>query len=453
MLIEWCQGVTAMPREERRKEAGTIIHDSRKIRPGDVFVALKPENNDGHAFIESAFENGAVAVIAAKKAYVDVKLSYEKRIIRVSDPLRAIQRAAQLYRKYLGILVVGVTGSSGKTTTRRFISAVLGSEYVVGETYTNWNNHIGVPLSLLKFNAQEWLGVIEMGANHCNEISRLSKIVRPDIGVITNIGYAHVGLFGSLAHTTTAKFEIVDGLNRKDGFLLLNGDDPRLIAEAKRRKIPAFFYGCSRRCSVRADRIFFDAENGISFFVDGSAFRLRMPGRHFIYSALPAVFLGRRCGISDEVISRALAEVRPVDMRGTIERRESIDFIVDCYNANPSSMKSALVYLNDCKPKGRKIAVVGEMLELGKYSGRLHFELGRAIARSGVDRLIAVGPSSEKIIRGAFDGGMKASSVKQAQSAVEALPLVRKTVRQGDTVLVKGSRGVHLETIVENFSE
>lgn len=453
MLIEWCQGVTSMPQGELRKEVGTIIHDSRKIGPGDVFVALKTENNDGHAFIESAFENGAVAVIAAKKAHVDVKPLYEKRIIRVSDPLRAIQRAARCYRKYLGILVVGVTGSSGKTTTRRFISAVLGSEYVVGETYTNWNNHIGVPLSLLKFDAQEWIGVIEMGANHCNEISRLSKIVQPDIGVITNIGYAHVGMFGSLAHTTKAKFEIVDGLNRKDGFLLLNGDDSRLITEAARRKIPVCFYGSSRRCSVKADRISFDAENGISFFVDGSLFRLRMPGRHFIYSALPAVFLGRRCGIPDEVISRALAEVQPVDMRGTIERRESVDFIVDCYNANPSSMKSALLYLNDCRPEGRKIAVVGEMLELGKFSGRLHAELGRTIARSGVDRLIAVGPSSEKIIRGALEGGMKASSMKQAASAVEALPLVRKTVREGDTVLVKGSRGIHLETIVERFSE
>ncbi|MBN1576733.1 MAG: UDP-N-acetylmuramoyl-tripeptide--D-alanyl-D-alanine ligase [Chitinispirillaceae bacterium] len=450
-FIIWCGGSSALSPAERRKPAGRILHDSRQIKPGDVFIALKTERNDGHSFIEAAFKAGAVAVIAAKNARFEISEKYAQRVIRVTDPLRAIQRAAKQYRRELGILLIGITGSSGKTTTRGFISAVLRQEFIVGETYTNWNNHIGVPLSLLNLNGDEWLGVIEMGANHRGEIGSLSKIAAPDIAVITNIGYAHVGLFGSLAETTKEKFEIVEGMNRKNGFLLLNGDDLRLVAQARRQRIPAYFYGYASRCSICPRQVRVDPRQGVSFIVDGFEFRLGMPGRHFIYSALPAIFLGRRCGLSDDRIAAALSAMRPLDMRGTLQRRGGVDFIVDCYNANPSSMQSALVYLNDMAAGSRTIFVAGEMLELGRYSDRLHAALGGRIAQAGVDRLIAVGPSAQRVIDGARRGGMTQRRMKACESAEAALPLFERMVQPGDTVLLKGSRGMHLETVFNEF--
>ena len=451
MFIVWCGGTSEIAAVHRAKLLGEIRHDSRLVQPGDLFVALATENNDGHAYIEAAFKAGAVAVVAARRARFDCSARYARRIIRVADPLKALQRAAAKYRRELGFLCIGITGSSGKTTTRSFISAVLRQGVAVGETYTNWNNHIGVPLSLLRFTGEEWAGVIEMGANHTGEITALSRIAQPDIAVITNIGYAHVGLFGSLAQTTAAKFEIVDGLNRKNGFLLLNGDDPRLVAEARVRELPVFFYGYAKRCAIRPETVTVDQRNGTRFTVDGTEFELAMPGRHFVYSALPAIFLGRRCGIPDEYIARALAGLQPVALRGTLERKGTTDFIVDCYNANPSSMAAALVYLGDVAGKRRKVAVVGEMMELGKYATRLHRELGKTVARAGVARLVAVGDHAEAILAGARDGGLGPRSMTACVSAEKALPVVRKVVRSGDTVLLKASRGIHLETVFERF--
>ena len=450
-FIEWCGGSSQLGASPRSKPLGELRHDSRTVQPGDVFIALKTEHNDGHSYIEAACSAGAVAVVAARRARFDCSARYLRRVIRVTDPLSAVQRTARRYRRELGYLCIGITGSSGKTTTRSFISTVLRQGVAVGETYTNWNNHIGVPLSLLRFTGDEWAGVIEMGANHVGEISGLSRIAQPDIAVITNIGYAHVGLFGSLAKTTAAKFEIADGLNRKNGFLLLNGDDSRLVAGCRTRNLPAYYYGYAKRCSVRPERVTVDAREGTRFTVDGTEFVIAMPGRHFIYSALPAVFLGRRCGIPDALIARALAALRPVALRGTLERRGTVDFIVDCYNANPSSMEAALVYLGDVAGKRRKVAVVGEMMELGRYAARLHRQLGNTIVQAGVKRLIAVGEHAPAILDGARDAGLGSRSMIACSTAREALPVVNTIVRDGDTVLLKASRGIHLETVFDGF--
>jgi len=450
-LVTWCNASTELTGSMLKRKAGTIQNDSRLIAKGDIFLALATENNDGHQFIESAFKAGAQAAIAARGAHFTVSKKYANRILYVKDPLVAVQKAARKYREELGILMVGVTGSSGKTTTRSFISQVLRQVYAVGETWSNWNNHIGVPLSILKFDANEWLGVIEMGANHTGEIHTLSKISKPDIGVITNIGYAHVGLFGSLAKTTEAKFEITDGLERKKGFLLLNGDDPRLVAEAKKRGVRAALFGFSPQCGIRAENVVVDPKKGVSFTVDNVAFTMQMPGRHFIYSALPAIFLGRRCGIPDELIAQALASIAPVAMRGTLEQIGTTEVIVDCYNANPSSMKSALTYLDDVAGRRRKVAILGEMLELGRYSRKSHSELGSAAASSGVDRLIAVGPSAARIAEGAISQGMKAAHVKCYASAHDVIVEIDSVVKSGDTVLLKGSRGMHLEVVYEHM--
>jgi len=449
LLIEWCGGKSQIGERQRKMPAGMVCNDSRKIGPGDVFVAIKTENDDGHRYVEAAFKAGASAAIVDRKAEFSLSAAQKKKLILVSDPVKAVQKAASRYRKEMGILFIGITGSSGKTTTRTFISSVLRQGMSVGETFGNWNNHIGVPMSILKFCGNEWAGVIEMGANHVGEIHELSLITKPDIGVITNIGYGHVGLFGSIENTCKAKFEIADGLSR-GGFLLLNGDDPRLVKGVRERGLAAEFYGLSSRCSVRPENLKVTPD-GLSFDVDGSRYSLQMPGRHFVYAALPAIFLGRRCGIPEKLIISALADQRPVSMRGGIEKKKGVSFIVDCYNANPSSMSSGLAYLADVSRPGSRVAIVGDMLELGKYSVKLHRELGKQIVKTGVKKLIAVGQFCHEVGRAAEKEGLPSGKIFTVENAGAAVDIARRVLCKGDTVLLKGSRGIHLETIFEKF--
>lgn len=451
-LADWSGGSSgALPASCRNARVSCVWNDSRKVRKGDVFVAIATGNDDGHRYVRAAFAAGAAAAIVNRKATVECEKTDRRKLIEVADPLRAVQRAAARYRRELDILIIGVTGSSGKTTTRSFIASVLNQGFPVGETYSNWNNHIGVPQSILRFTGSEWAGVIEMGANHEHEIGPLSKIAAPDIAVITNIGYAHVGLFGSLAATARAKFEIADGLNKKDGFLLLNGDDDRIVAMSRKRGIKSVFFGLSDRCDVRPEKVSVDPAHGLSFVLDGQKFHLPVQGRHFIYSALPAIFLGRRCGIPDEKIAEALAAQKPVALRGTIEKKRGISFIVDCYNANPSSMKSAVETLAGMAAPEHRVAIVGDMRELGRYSVKLHRELGALLAERKVDRVIAVGDHADDVAQGAIGAGMSPDRIARSASAADAVAVARKMVVSKDVVLIKGSRGVRLETIFEKF--
>jgi UDP-N-acetylmuramoyl-tripeptide--D-alanyl-D-alanine ligase len=450
-IIAWGHGISGLPEAAYGRRVATVWNDSRKVRRGDVFVAIKTKKDDGHRYVGAAFAAGAAAAIVSARARVECAARDRNKLIKVTDPLRAVQHIATRYRRELGILLVAVTGSSGKTTTRNFIASVLRTALPVGETYTNWNNHIGVPLSILRFTGQEWAGVIEMGANHAGEISGLARVAEPDVGVITNIGYAHVGLFGSLANTTRAKFEIVDGLDRNNGLLLLNGDDERSTAYARKKGIAAVYFGLSAGCDVRAERVGFEPRRGLEFIVDGSKFRLPVAGRHFVYSALPAVFLGRRCGIPEPEIANACASLRPFDMRGNVEKRKGVTFIVDCYNANPSSMKSAIAMLADIAKPVRRVAVVGDMLELGKYSKKLHRELGGMLADGGVKKVIAVGHYAGDIADGAVNAGMDRRKIATAANAEDAMPLTKAIVKPGEVVLLKGSRGVRLETLFEKY--
>jgi UDP-N-acetylmuramoyl-tripeptide--D-alanyl-D-alanine ligase len=450
-LVAWSRGVSRLGDGARKKIVGRVWNDSRNVAPGDAFVAIATDRDDGHRYVGAAFAKGAVAAIVNKRATIECAARDRAKLIAVADPLLAVQRIAARYRREVGCLIIAVTGSSGKTTARHFIASVLGSVYPIGETWSNWNNHIGVPLSLLRFAGDEWAGVIEMGANHRGEISVLSKIATPDIAVITNIGYAHAGLFGSLANTTAAKFEILDGLNKKDGFLLANGDDARVVAAAKRAGVKTVYFGCGRKCGVRAEKVRFDAQTGLDFEVDGRAFHLSAPGRHFLYSALPAIFLGRRCGIADEQIGNSLAQLAPVAMRGTVAKKRAVTFIVDCYNANPSSMKAAVEQLCALAAPQKRAAVVGDMLELGRYAPRLHRELGALLAGSGVKKIVAVGEFAREVAAGVVAGGGDARDIVTAAAADGAVAPLRGMAAAGDTVLLKGSRGVHLETVYETF--
>ncbi len=451
-LIEWAGGKSELSDTARRRKVATVWNDSRKITSGggDVFVALRGDTDDGHLYVESALKNGAVAAIVDKKGIFSIPEKYRNKCIIVGDTLKSIQKAAARYRKEMGLLVVGITGSNGKTTTRSFISYVLRSAVKVGETYTNWNNHIGVPQSILRFNGDEWAGVLEMGANHVGEIAPLTRICRPDIAVITNIGYAHVGLFGSLSKTVEAKFEIAEGLSR-DGFMLLNGDDSRLVNGAKKRGLKSVFFGMSPKCGVRARDIFVN-ETGVKFKVDGCEYEMSMPGRHFIYCALPAIHIAKRCGIADEVVQEAIASLKPVFLRGMLEMKKGVRFIVDCYNANPSSMSNAVKYLVDVTPNEvDRVAIIGDMYELGKYTNKLHVKLGEELVKQNVQKIIAVGKFSELIKEGAVKAGMSSKKIFLTDKAENAVSICKSVLKKGETVLLKGSRSVGLETVFESF--
>jgi len=310
-----------------------VSKDTRALQPGDLYVALRGERFDGNHYIAEAAAKGAVAALCDEEA--PVGLPHDFGILSTPDALTGLTLLASSWRERLGLRSVVITGSSGKTTARSFIAAVLKQKLTVGETSGNLNNHIGVPISLLRFNGTEDIGLIEMGANHEKEIHLLSKIAKPTIGIVTNVGYAHIGYFGSLAAIARTKLEIVDGMSGKSGFLLLNGDEPMLINAARGIRNNTVYFGFSRRCHVRA-RNARVADGAMTFEVDGEEYRLAMPGRHFIYSALLAIHLGVHFGVQRRRIAGALESLRPVALRGTIEKKSGITFIVDCYNANQS---------------------------------------------------------------------------------------------------------------------
>lgn len=374
-IAQWSGADCCLPAPLMRQTITGVNNDSRTIGEAEVFVALSTEKDDGHRYVADALRRGAAAALVAKKKLHLAAGADPKKLLVVSDPLKALQRIASNYRETLDIPLIGITGSSGKTTARSFIAAVLKQKLTVGETSGNLNNHIGVPISLLRFNGTEDIGLIEMGANHEKEIHLLSKIAKPTIGIVTNVGYAHIGYFGSLAAIARTKLEIVDGMSGKSGFLLLNGDEPMLINAARGIRNNTVYFGFSRRCHVRA-RNARVADGAMTFEVDGEEYRLAMPGRHFIYSALLAIHLGVHFGVQRRRIAGALESLRPVALRGTIEKKSGITFIVDCYNANPSSMKAAIGLLRDVAGKNRPMAIVGDMLELGRFSPRLHGQLG-----------------------------------------------------------------------------
>jgi UDP-N-acetylmuramoyl-tripeptide--D-alanyl-D-alanine ligase len=452
-FVDWGKASCRLSGPALRQAVRGVSNDSRIVGKGEVFVALTTEKDDGHRYVSGALKRGAAAAIVANRNLSRFSEAERKKLIPVDDPLKALQRIAAQYRKTLGLPIVGITGSSGKTTARTFVAGVLKQGLRVGETSGNLNNHIGVPMSLLKFTGKEDVGVLEMGANHEREIHLLSTIVRPTVGVITSIGYAHIGYFGSLANILRAKLEIVDGMDDPSGFLLLNGDDRLLASAAKRLKKETVFFGFSSRCAIRARNVRIVGGRATCFEANGARYRIGAVGRHFVYSALLAIYLGKHFGVDERRIASALRSMRPAHLRGSIERASGATFIIDCYNANPSSMKSGIELLGDVAGGRRTVAVVGDMLELGKYSRRLHYELGKLLARAGVRSIVAIGDFAPMVAKGSLAAGMRGKDVITAPDSLQAIAAVKETVRRGDVVLLKGSRNVHLETIYDGIKK
>jgi len=431
-------------------QVSRVTIDSRDARPGDLFWAIVGERFDGHDFVPQALAAGATAAV------VDRDVAASGAILRVGNTRVALGQFAAWYRLTCKATVVGVTGSVGKTSTREAVHAALSRRYASVRSIKNFNNEIGVPLSLVGVGPEHEYAVIEMGASHVGEIARLAAIARPDVGVLTAIGEAHLEGFGGIENVAAAKTELVDALGTT-GTAVLNADDERVrrIGQAANCRVVWFGMQPGPLPLVASATEIEEAVGTVSFRLDGGPrVMLRAPGRHQVYAALAAAAVGRVAGLADREIVAGLADYRPTEMRCQVERLGEVTVINDAYNACPPSMQAALDVLDGWPTRGRRVLVCGDMKELGPRGPHLHRQLGCEIARRrSVDCLVAVGPLSANVVESARAAGMDPAAVAYCDSIDQAAGVIGRTVRPGDVVLVKGSRVMQLEKTIEPLRE
>jgi len=434
-------------------EISGVSTDTRTINKGELFIPLVGEIFDGHYFVDKAIEKGASAVLIHRDdADFLPELFPAVAVIKVADTLKALQDLASFQRNRFNIPIVAVTGSNGKTTTKDMIALVLSEKYKVLKTQGNFNNEIGLPLTLLGLEDSHEVAVVEMGMNHLGEIHRLAEIARPNIGVITNIGVSHIQNLGTKENILKAKMEIFDFFTSEDR-AILNGDDEFLSKIAEEFPYQVKYYGTSDISSIKAENIKLLGEQGISYNLniggETHPVEIPIPGKHNVYNSLAAAAVGSLMGIELDKIANALRSYRSGKMRLNIFSTDSnIKVIDDVYNASPDSMKAAIEILKDLG-EGRKIAILGDMLELGDYSQKGHAEVGEAVAHKGIDILITVGQESKFIGTGASSCGMDNQNIIHLESNKDVIEYLDTLIEQGDKILVKGSRGMKMEEIVE----
>ncbi len=434
-----------------------ISTDSRSLRPGDLFVALTGEQFDGHQFVEQAVSRGATGVIVAAKEIGAIDISgLQVVVVGVADTLRAFGDLAAFRRRHYPIPMVAITGSNGKTTTKEMVAAILSQSWKVLKNQGTFNNLVGLPLTLLQLNNTHQAAVVEMGMNQPGEIERLTEIVRPDVGLITNIQPAHLEGLGSLAGIQAAKGELFRGMAATKT-IVVNRDDPKVLDLAS--SFPGRHVGFSTAgaaTDVALDRIVAMDENGSRFLLklaeEIQEIHLPVLGRHHITNAVAAAAVAWSLSLPAHTIGSALVNFRPVDKRmEVLHLSGEVHIINDTYNANPGSMAAALETLMQVKKEGRAFAVLGDMLELGEGSAALHRQVGGIAAKEGVDHLLAMGAQSSHLLAGAAEAGMSNDRLTQASDHQEIALQVRSLLTAGDWVLVKGSRGMRMEKVIENL--
>jgi UDP-N-acetylmuramoyl-tripeptide--D-alanyl-D-alanine ligase len=437
-----------------------IATDSRKIKPGELFWALPGNKYDGHDFILEALNKGACGVVISKeKLAQQLKEIYSRSttpvvILLVPNTLIALQTLAHCYRKKFSLHLVGITGSNGKTTTKEIIAQILSAKFKVLKNEGNFNNHIGLPLSLLDLSSQHQVAVLELGMNQRGEIARLCEIALPNIGVITNIGPSHLEFLGSLEGVQEAKAELVRALTARD-LLILNADDERVSSFQDWFSGKVLLFGLSPQAHIWADQIELRKERGCNFMLyapGGEKIQVSLPlmGRFNIYNALAGAAIGYHFQIPLEEIKAALEEFRGIKMRlQPYYLPKNILLIDDTYNANPQSLQYALDTLMSCGSiPGRSVLVVGDMLELGKDSEKWHRTIGKKIAQSGLDFLITFGSMASLIADEAIKEGMDKEKVFVGKDQEGISLWLRDQLREGDRVLIKGSRAMAMDKIV-----
>ena len=424
--------------------------DSRQIQKGNLFVAIKGEIHDGHDYLEQVWEKGAAGSLVSR----DITPPPGKFIIRIDDTLRGLQELAGYYRTLFDPLVIGITGTNGKTTTKDFIAAITAEEKPTLKTPGNLNNQYGLPLTLLKLGAGKEFAVVEMGMNAPGEIALLSSIARPKIGVLTNIGPAHLEFLTDLEGVAKAKGEMVESLPA-DGALVFNGDDPYAtkIAQTYSGKKVSFGFGDNNL--IKGEEIkrlgYQNIALGVSIRDDYHLFRLPLLGKHNAYNALAAIGVGWLLGISLSKIGEGLLKAELSGNRMEIKKMpQGYLMINDSYNANPTSMKHALEILSEIAVD-RSIALLGDMLELGVSSEKYHREIGYYLAELNIDLLLTRGPGGKIIGQGAREKGFPARRIINFQDNDQALDFLRENLTGKDTLLIKGSRGLQLEKIAQGL--
>ena len=427
-----------------------ISTDSRTLKRGELFVALRGENFDGHKFVEIAVKAGAAG------AMVDLewegKVPDNFTVIRVEDTLQAYQTVAANYRKSLPLRVLAITGSNGKTSTKDFAAAVLGRRFRVTKTQGNFNNHVGLPRTMLEATSQDEVAVWEIGMNHPGEVAALARIAAPDAALITNIGIAHIEFMGSREAIAAEKGALAEAIGPQ-GSIILNADDPFSRNIAARTHAKVIFAGTTAG-TIRADEITQSA-HGSDFTILEGAHRCRaqlpVPGLHMVRNAMLAVAAGRVFGLSLEEAAAGLVAAPLAKARLQIRQINGVQFIDDSYNANPDSMKAALHTLMELDADGKRIAVLGEMGELGEESARGHREVGETAAELGVDQLIAIGGMGATIAQAAQQAGLARTAA--VGSISEAAEMLTGITAPGDLVLIKGSRAARTERVLEEFAK
>lgn len=416
--------------------------DTRTLAAGDLYFALAGPHHDGHQFVEQALEKGAAAAV------VERAVGTKGRLFRVPSVLGALHALARRVREQWGGDVVGVTGSAGKTTSKDMIAELVATEIATGRTVGNFNNHVGVPLSLLRLPEEAMVAVIEIGMNHAGEIRELARMARPQIGVVTNVSWAHIEYFDGIEGIAAAKRELIEALPA-DGVAVLNADDARVARFRDFHPGKTITYGLSPEANVRAEDVEYSLD-GVKFRVGTAPFESGLSGRHSVLNILAGIAVAGLYGIAPERLRDRVRALVPGPMRGERFTWNGILVYNDCYNSNPDAVRSMLDVLRDT-PARRRIAVLGEMLELGRWAEPLHRDVGQYVAAVGIDVLVGIRGAACHIVDAATDAGLNADAAYFFEDPAEAGVRLRTLAHPGDAILFKGSRGTRVERALERF--
>lgn len=445
-IVKVTNGEYSGPLDIMDKEVLGVDLDSRKIESGYLFIATKGERVDGHTFIEDVLKKGALAIIGEDEAKEEW-LPY----IRVKSSFQALKDIAKFYREQLDIKVVGITGSVGKTGTKEAVATVLSEKYTVLKTAGNFNNEVGLPLTVLRIRDNHQIAVLEMGISDFGEMHRLSEIAKPDICIMTNIGLCHLENLKTQDGIYKAKSEAFEHMNDR-GVIILNGDDPILKTKVDINRIKPLFFGMDKKLDMYADNIVNNGLLGSDFEIvsEGKTIsaKTNLPGIHSVTNSLAAALTAKVLGLNDEEIVCGIEKVKPVNGRSNIIKTSKYLIIDDCYNANPVSMKEALDLLD--MAVGRKVAVLGDMFELGDDSDKMHYSIGEYADKKNVDVILIAGKNAENIVKALKDND-SGKIVIHYENTDRLIEDIENQIKEGDSILIKASHGMHFENVVKKI--
>ncbi|WP_251859707.1 UDP-N-acetylmuramoyl-tripeptide--D-alanyl-D-alanine ligase [Clostridium sp. Marseille-Q2269] len=434
-----------------KDEYNSVSTDTRKIKKGDIFIALKGENFNGNKFVQSAIEKGASLCIVSEIDFSEDKIGKSSYIIKVNNTNKALLDLAEYYKSKLDIKVVAITGSTGKTSTKDLVAAVLSQKYKVFKTEGNFNNEIGLPLMIFSLDKSYDVAVLEMGMNHFNEIHNMAQAARPDIAIITNIGISHIENLGCRKNILKAKLEITDFFN-EDNILIINGDND-LLSNFESDKYKVLKIGTEKKSdfkginlNLQEECVQFDISEKEELKFNG--FKVNVPGKHNVLNSLTAIACGRALNMDYNDIQQGITNLKATSMRLDIIKGNGFTIINDCYNSSPDSVKAAIDVMKNIKGK-RTIALLGSMKELGDESYKAHREVAEYAKEKEVDLLFSIGEFND-----AFKDGFKETNKDNYKSFLnnkEAAKYIKNIIRDGDIILVKASRSMKLEEVVEEL--